>query len=232
MTIDGPVALFKSSTNCSRAPFSAPGPYCWSGPLKARPGPKPPEAPARAQPCASPRQPAGSQPGSPGAAGDPAAHSSAPRRPSHRRHRYRRRPGRDSATEKQRAPKPVRARGWAGAGDPRLQQPGPWVRKCDPALGPCFPETRRTWGAQAGGGERGVRVPRAWQRFPRPGLRRPTRAILGTPGRDRRRHTPGAMGIPTQGRDPRACSSTLPGWAATAERLRGTRSSGDLVRCF
>lgn len=54
MTIDGPVALFKSSTNCSRAPFSAPGPYCWSGPLKARPGPKPPEAPARVQPCASP----------------------------------------------------------------------------------------------------------------------------------------------------------------------------------
>lgn len=54
MTIDGPVALFKSSTNCSRAPFSAPGPYCWSGPLKARPGPEPPEAPARAQPCASP----------------------------------------------------------------------------------------------------------------------------------------------------------------------------------
>nr|XP_045369824.1 translation initiation factor IF-2-like [Camelus bactrianus] len=107
MTIDGPVALFKSSTNCSRAPFSAPGPYCWSGPLPARPGPKPPEAPARAQPCASPRQPAGSQPGSPGAAGDPAAHSSAPRRPSHRRHRYRRRPGRDSATEKQRAPKPA-----------------------------------------------------------------------------------------------------------------------------
>ncbi|EDL93369.1 rCG45778, isoform CRA_a [Rattus norvegicus] len=54
MTIDGPVALFKSSTNCSRAPFSAPGPYCWSGPLKARPGPKQPEAPARVQPCASP----------------------------------------------------------------------------------------------------------------------------------------------------------------------------------
>lgn len=54
MTIDGPVALFKSSTNCSRAPFSAPGPYCWSGPLKARPGPEPPEAPARVQPCASP----------------------------------------------------------------------------------------------------------------------------------------------------------------------------------
>lgn len=53
MTIDGPVALFKSSTNCSRAPFSAPGPYCWSGPLKARPGPEPPEAPARVQPCAS-----------------------------------------------------------------------------------------------------------------------------------------------------------------------------------
>ena len=48
MTIDGPVALFKSSTNCSRAPFSAPGPYCWSGPLKARPGPEPPEAPVRA----------------------------------------------------------------------------------------------------------------------------------------------------------------------------------------
>lgn len=54
MTIDGPVALFKSSTNCSRAPFSAPGPYCWSGPLKARPGPEPPEASARVQPCASP----------------------------------------------------------------------------------------------------------------------------------------------------------------------------------
>lgn len=53
MTIDGPVALFKSSTNCSRAPFSAPGPYCWSGPLKARPGPEPPEAPTRVQPCAS-----------------------------------------------------------------------------------------------------------------------------------------------------------------------------------
>ncbi|XP_055126921.1 serine/arginine repetitive matrix protein 3-like [Symphalangus syndactylus] len=113
MTIDGPVALFKSSTNCSRAPFSAPGPYCWSGPLKARPGPEPPEAPARVQPCDS--QPAGSQSGSPGAAGDPAAHSSTPRRPGHRRrrhrHRHRRRPGRDSATGKRRAPEPSRPAG-------------------------------------------------------------------------------------------------------------------------
>lgn len=81
MTIDGPVALFKSSTNCSRAPFSAPGPYCWSSPLKARPGPEPPEAPARVQPCASPA--AGSRSGSLGAAGDPAAHSGAPRRPGY-----------------------------------------------------------------------------------------------------------------------------------------------------
>lgn len=109
MTIDGPVALFKSSTNCSRAPFSAPGPYCWSGPLKARPGPEPPEAPARVQPCASPA--AGSRSGSLGAAGDPAAHSGAP--PAARATATS-----DSATRKQRAPEPVRARGRAGEGAP------------------------------------------------------------------------------------------------------------------
>ncbi|XP_017656313.1 uncharacterized protein LOC108491364 [Nannospalax galili] len=139
MTIDGPVALFKSSTNCSRAPFSAPGPYCWSGPLKARPGPEPPEAPARVQPCASPAT--GSQVGSPGAAGDPAAHSCAPGRPGHCHPR----PGRYSATRTRTArsrcvPRAGRGRGPAS---PARDQETP------PAAGPCSPDSPR---AQPGAG--------------------------------------------------------------------------------
>lgn len=124
MTIDGPVALFKSSTNCSRAPFSAPGPYCWSSPLKARPGPEPPEAPARVQPCASPA--AGSRSGSLGAAGDPAAHSGAPRRPGYRHQRL-------SHKEAESA-RPGACAGPGGGGGPRESSTlDPRLRETTPA---------------------------------------------------------------------------------------------------
>lgn len=127
MTIDGPVALFKSSTNCSRAPFSAPGPYCWSGPLKARPGPEPPEAPAWVQPCASParrlpvRLPGRLQVTQRRIPALPAARATTTL---------------DSATRKQRAPEPVRARGAGrGRGPHKSSTLDPGLRD---ATGPVF----------------------------------------------------------------------------------------------
>lgn len=99
-----------------------------------------------------------------------------------------------------------------GRGPHQSSSPHPGLGNATRPRAPAFriPGEPGEPGLGAGRGELGFPGPDRGD-SPDSGRRRdPTRATLGTPGRDRRRHTPGAMGIPTQGRDPRACSSTLP----------------------
>ncbi|CAI9174886.1 unnamed protein product [Rangifer tarandus platyrhynchus] len=146
-----------------------------------------------------------------GAAGAAVSGTRAPRRPSHRRRCHRRRPGRDSDTGRESARAGACA-GLGGGGRPTgaaAPTPGSETR---PRLGPVFriPSEPRELRLGAGRGESGFPGPDTGG-SPDLGRRRdPARATLGTPGRDRRRRTPGETGIPTQGRDPHACSSTLP----------------------
>lgn len=125
-----------------------------------------------------------------------------------------RRPGRDSATGKRRARRPVRARGWRGRGPREPGAPTP-ARQRHPASAPApvprIPGEPGEPGRGAGRGESGFPGPDGGD-SPDLGRRRdPTRATRGTPGRrDRRRHPPGARGIPRAGPGAACAPSTLP----------------------
>lgn len=85
----------------------------------------------------------------------------------------------------------------------------------DPGLGnatrPRAPAFRILGEPRLGDRERGVGVPRAWQRrFPQHGAAQTQRGLLQGPRAAFEGKTPGVMGIPVLCWDPRACSSTLP----------------------
>lgn len=106
-----------------------------------------------------------------------------------------------------------RSRCVRGAGRGR----GPESSSSDPELGNAARPRAPAFGIPGEPGEPRLGAGRGESGFPGPdrgdspdlGRRRDlTRATLGTLGCHRRRHTPGAMGIPTQGRELRARSST------------------------